>query len=916
MRSKSPHEAVPGIYSDRRKSGIPLIGSLSWGSHVCQFYDTGEDLLEILVPYLRAGLANNECCVWVPSETLGSGEAARLLKKRLRRFEEFQQTGQIRIISHRKLRSMDDRSGKAIVSMLDAAVSLGFDGLRLACHASHGKAGMHPSADAIGRYNAIGLFAYPRGSFDATRLMEVVNRHRYALVRSSGKWEVIESSEAHIVKEALHRSEQKLQSLFRNMSEAFAYHRLILDGDGKPCNYVFLEANPTFERLTGLKLKSIVGRKATDVLPGIETDPADWIGRYGEVALTGTPRQFESYSEQLNRWYSVSAFSPSKGFFGVTFSDITERKRAEDQLRQAHDELDQKVRERTNELHKANITLRMISECNQILVHATHEEALNREICRIIVEMGGYRMAWVGYAEDNEGKAVRPVASMGAGQQYLESTRISWEDEPQGRGPTGSCIRRGEVCFGRDFSQDPELEPWREQALKHGFRSSIALPLMAGGRAFGALTIYSEAPAGFEGSAPLLRELADDLAFGIVNLRARAERDLARQAAEKRAGQLQALAVELVEAEQKERRQLARILHDHLQQILVGAKFGASLIRAKAKDKNRDIEQTADELIGTLDEAIRASRSLSADLSPPVLHEKGLAAGLKWLGRQMQEKHGLTVRIEAEEDAEPAAEQIRQFLFDAVRELLLNTVKYAQIDRADVRMRRTQTGEFEITVADEGAGFDPAGIEASSTGGFGLFSIRERLTYLRGRMAIDAALGRGSRFVLTVPASLSSHSTGPERGLTRSRFPDGAANAPGTEGRQITLLLADDHPVLRRGLAKILEEQPDIHVVGEVGDGQAAVDLARRLKPDVVLMDVSLPLVDGCEATRQIVSEHPEASVIGLSMHEEPDLEAAMFKAGAVDYLTKGGPIEHLMSAIRSCRGGKKLPHELREFHE
>lgn len=442
----------------------------------------------------------------------------------------------------------------------------------------------------------------------------------------------------------------------------------------------------------------------------------------------------------------------------VVFRDISARRQAEEQLHKAHEELEQKIRERTEELRQANRTLRMTSECNQILVRAKGEQELMEDICRIIIDIGGYRMAWVGYAEDNDGKTVRAVASLGFEEGYLKKARISWADNERGRGPTGKCIRTGDICVGRNFLEDQELAPWRDEALKRGFRSSIALPLKSDGKAFGAITIYAQEPYAFDQGRELLRELADDLAFGIAFIRAQEERDRARAIAEKRAGQLQALAAELVQTEQKERRQLAKILHDHLQQLLVGAKFGASLIQAKAQSKI--IEETAIQLIETLDESIRASRSLSAELSPPVLHERGLAAGLKWLGRQMLEKHGLTLEIEAEETAEPSSEQVRIFLFEAVRELLLNIVKHAKVNRAQIRLQMLESGEIEVLVADDGAGFDPARAESitSTTGGFGLFSVRERLSYLGGRMVIDAAPGRGSRFTLVAPARLASQS--------------------------------------------------------------------------------------------------------------------------------------------------------------
>lgn len=325
------------IYSDRRKSGIASIGDLPWGSHFCQFYQTGDDLVEILVPYFNAGLENDEFCVWVTSKPLDAQCAVTALRKALPRFDEYARKGQIEIIPYRRIRHKgEDSDDEIIISFLDRAISSGFDGLRFACNAvprEKGRGFHCLGTDVVSRYNVIAAFAYPRDKFDAIGLMQVVKSHRFALVRNAGRWEVIESSEARVVKDALRRSEEKLQSLFRNMSEGFAYHRIVLDSEGRPVDYIFLEANEAFERLTGLRAGNIIGRKATEVLAGIDTDPADWIGKYGKVALTGKPAHFESYSEALERWYLVAAFSPHKGYFAVTFSDISERKRTEEELR-------------------------------------------------------------------------------------------------------------------------------------------------------------------------------------------------------------------------------------------------------------------------------------------------------------------------------------------------------------------------------------------------------------------------------------------------------------------------------------------------------------------------------------------------------------------------------------------------------
>ncbi len=177
-------------------------------------------------------------------------------------------------------------------------------------------------------------------------------------------------------------------------------------------------------------------------------------------------------------------------------------------------------------LSQVNRALRTLSAGNEVLVRATGEAGLLREMCRVIVETGGYRMAWVGYAECDEKKTVRPVAQFGPAEGYVENLRLTWDEaDLRGRGPTGVAIRTRRAAVAHDIATEPTFAPWREEALKRGLGSSISLPLFENSRAFGALNIYAAEPNAFDkDEVALLTELATDLAYGIFSLRTRAER--------------------------------------------------------------------------------------------------------------------------------------------------------------------------------------------------------------------------------------------------------------------------------------------------------------------------------------------------------------------------------------------------------
>jgi CheY-like chemotaxis protein len=203
-------------------------------------------------------------------------------------------------------------------------------------------------------------------------------------------------------------------------------------------------------------------------------------------------------------------------------------------------------------------------------------------------------------------------------------------------------------------------------------------------------------------------------------------------------------------------------------------------------------------------------------------------------------------------------------------------------------------GRLWLTIADQGLGFDPKTVER--TGGFGLLSIRERIELLGGRMRVRSAKGQGSVFVIVLPDGQMTQDKGPT--AQDILDPSRVVRHP-SSGPILRVLLADDHKVMREGLAALLKEQTDMEVVAQAGNGREAVNLTCELQPDVVIMDIAMPLMSGDEATRQIKIHAPKTRVIALSMFEEAGVAEAARNAGAERYLLKTAPFEELLNAIR-----------------
>jgi len=376
---------------------------------------------------------------------------------------------------------------------------------------------------------------------------------------------------------------------------------------------------------------------------------------------------------------------------------------------------------------------------------------------------------------------------------------------------------------------------------------------------------------------------------------------------------LRALASQLTLVEQRERQRIAGELHDHLAQLLVLGRM--KLGQAKREElppRSRGFIEESDDMLA---QALTYTRSLVVELSPPILRESGLPQAIKWLAEQMRLRD-MTVAVDCDINLEWVNDDQSVLLFQSARELLINVSKHAGTPRASISVW-IKDKLLHLCVADDGEGFDSSKIWTNGKGTrFGLFSIRERMEDLGGRMSIESAPEQGTRITLIVPLERTPLKWGGVRPAGKSDYgqalveqrtfdtaetEDALPDIISRDIRQTSVsrvLLVDDHALLRQGLRKVLEEYADIEVVGEATDGAHAVILAKSLKPDIVIMDVNMPRMDGIEATRQLKKELPGTIFIGLSVDNNEAVEEAMREAGAVSFLTKDVASEQLHETI------------------
>lgn len=668
-----------------------------------------------------------------------------------------------------------------------------------------------------------------------------------------------------------HQAERRLresEERYRKLVETAMDSIITFDHAG-----LILSCNAATEHMFGYRIEEMVGRNISILLPtwfteGGDESPVDaanrimrLIGLWREV--NGRRRQGDDFPVEI----AVSeSFANSEIRYTGILRDISERKRTEAELR-----------------WRAG------------LLAQTHDAV-------VVWRMGGGVIYWNHGAEELYGWKVAEAAGRPIHRLLSSALPLSEEE------------------FHRQLIENGRWQGEIRQTTKDGQAVIVESRMVTLTEEFGCILVLetnrdvTERRAIHEKVCRLAEELED-------RVKDRTKELLQSQTL------LRQLASELTIAEQRERRRLATDLHDYLAQLLVCARLKVAQSRGRMEDS--EVESWLGESDDILQQALTYTRSLVAQLTPMALHEFGLAAALKWLADQMRQQYRLSVQVDVQQGMSVTLPEDQSVLiFQSIRELLINVAKHARIDQAAVRMEQ-RDGRLVIAVIDEGLGSDTTTSPPPTSSKFGLFSIGERMRALGGTFEFRSIHGKGTTATLTLPlpvvgadtpaptpksqAHVMPQQQPPATELEYSQVRAQRSAFGGSPKRmrqsdpledklRIRVLLVDDHALVRSGLSSVLRYHTELQVVGEAADGEEAVALAAALKPDVVVMDVNMPRMDGVEASKRIKRELPGTVVIGLSMHEGGHHESAMRESGAAAYLTKDSAAERLIETILRCR--------------
>ena len=553
-----------------------------------------------------------------------------------------------------------------------------------------------------------------------------------------------ELEERKIIEEIVRRSEERYRTLIELSPSAILVNR----------NNIIVLLNPAaLELFATTDANQILGKSPFDLF---HPDYHETISQHIKKLLRG--KQVDLAEEkiiQLNgniRDVEVIAahiVDAEGSAIQVILRDITDRKKRE------------------KELQKLNQTLKALGNSSQAMARARDEVTYLEEVCKIIVNDCGYKMVWIGFAENDKEKRVRATAHAGFDQGYLDKMNLTWADTEHGRGPTGTAIRSGEIVECKNMLTDPKFKPWREEAIKRGYMSSIAIPLLAEGKVLGVVTLYSPEPDPFtEEEKKLLTEIAHDLAYGVTAIRMR---DARARDEEK----LRKYAADLKNLNATKDKFFGIIAHDLRNPFttLLGA---SELLTSQAenydlvsiKKFSKILNESAKQGYTLLENLLEWAKAQTGSLTytPQSINVKELVAeNLSYIKIYASSKQ---IRLQSEITEDTLLLADRNMLNTVLRNLLHNALKFTNPGGIVSVKTENNHQQMILTVKDTGVGIPKKDIDklfridikytnqgtAQERGtGLGLILCKEFVEKHGGTIWVESTLKKGSKFKFTIP---------------------------------------------------------------------------------------------------------------------------------------------------------------------
>jgi PAS domain S-box-containing protein len=649
---------------------------------------------------------------------------------------------------------------------------------------------------------------------------------------------------------ALHGNEKRYRELSQNMGTCVAILHAIDDGR----DFEFTEFNRAAEKAERISADKVIGRRLTEVFPAIREsgffDAFERVWRSGEAERLPIAQYRDN---RISGWRSYYVYKLHTGEIVALYDDVTDRKRSEDAV------------------ITANRALRTLCSCDEALVHSGSESELLSEVCRLIVEVGGYHTAWVGFANDDPDGQVLPVASHGCDPRILEGLNISLHDDAQGPSAAATAIRTGKLYLVRNILENDDYRHWHDFVGENGFSSILALPLVEGEKGFGSLTVWADEPKAFDGNEiDMLIGLADNLAFGILAFRdieehKRTEEKLRQSQKMEAVGQL-----------------TGGIAHDfnNILAVILG--------NLEFLDEEMPDNELTKKLVISAVKAVRRGADLTEQLLafsrkqhmvPELLNPNKVVSSMQdLLGRTLGET--ITVEAQCQEDAWPIMTD-RSQLENAILNLSVNgrdsmpeggrlliTTENVTVDEAS----RTEHGELDagrylaLSVTDSGTGMSPEVIEhafepffttkAMGAGtGLGLSMVYGFARQSGGVATIVSEPGKGTtiRLYLAVPPDVTANPA------EENAAPEGQVG-----GTETILLVEDDSGVRQIAVNKLTRLG---YTVFEAADGPAAQRvLEKESGIDLLFTDVIMPGgMTGVDLAREVRRRYKGIKVLFTS---------------------------------------------------